>query len=219
MKSLWASHGDSRIAGFVSINYRLSPHPFHQRLPSNSSDDSRNVVYPAHIRDVEDALKYLEKAYKISDGYILAGHSAGATLAFQAKAVGLPKPLAILGIAGIYDINLLLMNHKDEPIYEKFITGAFPNQAEWKDASPALTQSTGLLWETAKLVIISHSKTDGLVEDTQADLMYEKVKSQTGESNAVHFLEAQGQHDAMWEQGTVLAELITKSLELLDTVP
>lgn len=173
MRQLWHTLGDTRIAGFASINYRLSPHPNHERLPSGPDDPSRNAIHPDHIKDIEDALIYLEKAHSISNGFLLAGHSAGATLAFQAKTAGVPipvpKPLAVVGVAGVYDLKLLVENHQDHPIYETFVRGAFPDETTWKDASPVLSLRTELLWQTAKLVVISHSKDDSLVEVAQAD--------------------------------------------------
>lgn len=218
MNLLWNSYGSSRIAGFASINYRLSPHPQHERWPSSLEDPSRNAVHPAHIRDVENALKYLEKAHQISDGYLLAGHSAGATLAFQVKASGLPKPLAVVGVAGIYDLALLIQNHQDQSIYETFVRGAFPDKTTWKDASPALSEQTDLLWREAKLVVISHSQEDGLVEVAQAERMFERARMFLGAESVLHFVEAKGQHDAMWEDGMPLAEVITNVVSLLDGV-
>lgn len=47
--------------------------------------------------------------------------------------------------------------------------------------------------------------------------MFEKAKSQVGEGRTLRVLDAEGEHDAMWEQGTPVADVILKSLNLLDS--
>ncbi|CAI7610414.1 unnamed protein product [Penicillium glandicola] len=72
------------IAGFASISYRLSAHPNHPQDPGNTAPkDFQDAKHPDHIRDVESALALLQNTYDFGTRYILAGHSCGATLAFQ----------------------------------------------------------------------------------------------------------------------------------------
>ncbi|KAJ5160428.1 uncharacterized protein N7482_007432 [Penicillium canariense] len=73
------------IAGFASIEYRLSPHPNHpQDKATTTPKEYRGAMHPDHIRDVEAALAFLQNTYGFGQRYILVGHSCGATLAFQA---------------------------------------------------------------------------------------------------------------------------------------
>ncbi|KAK4031587.1 hypothetical protein C8A01DRAFT_21218, partial [Parachaetomium inaequale] len=100
------------LAGLISLNYRLSPHPSH---PS-PSDPSRQAKHPDHIADVHAALAFLHRLPILNtDNWILTGHSCGATLAFQAvmdpaRWGGLPpssvsfSPSALVGFNGLYDL-------------------------------------------------------------------------------------------------------------------
>ena len=88
------------ICGFASINYRLSPYLDHPQNPSTADDPARNAKHPDHVVDVSKALAFLENKYNISSGYLLVGHSAGATLAFQIQETcenfSVPRPLGVL---------------------------------------------------------------------------------------------------------------------------
>jgi len=80
------------IAGFASLNYRLSPYI---ESPDGASAVSAhdheiedpvralNAKHPDHIKDVWLALDYLQHEFRMGGRYILIGHSAGATLALQ----------------------------------------------------------------------------------------------------------------------------------------
>jgi kynurenine formamidase len=221
--ALWKSPLRDRVAGFASINYRLSPYPLHPRLPSSPDDPSRNVHYPCSVMDIAAALLYLEENVKIANRYILIGHSAGATMAFQVSNAympdgPLPKPAIVLGISGIYNLEAFVESHKDIPAYRELTENAFPKRDEWERASPSSShRSESAIWEDAKVVIISHSKEDELVEDEQASYMLEHARMLPHMKEKVHFLEATGAHDEIWESGHILAGLITKSLEILES--
>lgn len=221
MKEIWKSSLRASIAGYASINYRLSPYPSHPKNPSFPNDPSRNVHYPSHLRDVEHALLYLEERHQISNRYLLIGHSAGATMAFELhhkcfSHKNLPVPAAILGIAGIYHLEAFIQSHSEIPVYREIIENAFPDELQWDSASPCTKQSTGsALWEHVKAIIISHSDQDELVEEKQASLMLEHARLSPTLRRKVHFLQASGKHDEIWESGTILATLIAKSLEIL----
>ncbi|KAL2149692.1 hypothetical protein VTH82DRAFT_8344 [Thermothelomyces myriococcoides] len=158
--------GTSKLAGVVSLNYRLSPHPsFPSSSPSGPEPPSHQAQHPDHIADVLAGLAFLRRLlqhhYQLVDDHgskekgnilraptgrhvdarpqkpeqrwILAGHSCGATLAFQSvmdparwglaghSAGGRsgttittrqddngynhhPAPAAIVGFNGLYDL-------------------------------------------------------------------------------------------------------------------
>ena len=187
------------IAGFVSIDYRLSPYPSHPTLPSSPSDDSRNAQHPEHLNDVLSALLFLgakadTEAHLQKGGtvqlpdtssimggrYILCGHSCGATLAMQATALlstgehGIRPPVALLGMEGIYDLNALVATHS-HPAYREFITGAFGKDEEiWTTASQLCCNLQK--WQGNALLV--HSVNDELVDVQQTDSTVEKLVMQ-----------------------------------------
>ena len=184
------------IAGFVSVDYRLSPYPSHPSMPSSPSDDSRNSQHPEHLDDVLSALLFLgtkagtdvqletgeivrlPDTSSIMEGrYILCGHSCGATLAMQATALlsggrrGTRPPVALLGMEGIYDLNALVATHS-HPAYREFITGAFGEDEEtWITASQLCCELQK--WQGNALLI--HSINDELVDMQQTDSAVEKL--------------------------------------------
>lgn len=217
VENLWKSPTKESIAGFASINYRLSSNPTHSEDPSLSEDPSRNVVFPNHLVDVGNALLYLDKKYSIADRYLLIGHSAGATMTFELhnsyfKDETLPLPAAVLGISGIYDFEGFLAAHS-HPAYREFMEGAFPDRSTWEQASPYTSKLLGASWESAKVIVISHSDDDELVEKGQADAMLERVGKTPDAEKKVHFLTATGKHDEIWESGYILAGLITRTVK------
>ena len=78
------------MIGIASINYGLSPHPdFPPRHVTEGQTESQKRhsqenIHPDHIQDVQKALAHLHQHHKIgTPGYLICGHSCGATLAFQ----------------------------------------------------------------------------------------------------------------------------------------
>ena len=213
MKALWESPMGYRIEGFASLNYRLSPYPAHPEDPSSPEDSSRNVQYPDHLLDVEKGLLYLDKHYHISSRYVLVGHSAGATMAFELHNAMLPVPAVVLGIAGIYDIEAFVENHSEMPAYREIIESAFgKDRSVWERASPYKNRLPDhAVWEGARAIIITHSDQDEMVEEAQSSSFYisltDKFKAR------VHFLKASGNHDEIWQNGKILARLVTQSIE------
>jgi kynurenine formamidase len=207
------------FAGFASINYRLSPYPDHPRNPSTPNDCARNAKHPDHILDVSKGLAFLESKYKISSGYLLAGHSAGATLAFQTQefceGVGVPIPLGVLGIDGIYALKELTINYESIPAYKQFVMNAFgPDETVWMEASPYSSEQPAA-WEKVKAVILAHSEEDELLDFTQTRLMCDRAQQTPSYQRSLHFLPAKGNHDQIWKQGNELARLIKEALDLL----
>ncbi|KAG9751991.1 alpha/beta-hydrolase, partial [Aureobasidium melanogenum] len=187
------------IAGFVSLDYRLSPYPSHPTSPSSPDDNSRNVQHPEHLNDVLGALSFLGSntgeeiglknggstrlpdTRSITAGrYVLCGHSCGATLAMQATAIlsaghgAIWPPVALLGMEGIYDIAALVATHT-HPAYREFVTAAFgQNEETWVTAS----QLVGRLEKWRGNVLLVQSSSDELVDMEQTDSMMEKLVMQ-----------------------------------------
>lgn len=177
--------------------------------------------YPDHLEDVAQCLLYLEEHYQISNRYILVGHSAGATMAFELHNWYMPRrtlpiPAVVLGVAGIYNFEAFVEEHSGIPAYREFMENAFPEKGLWERASPyenCLPKSA--VWEQAKAIIISHSDQDELVEEAQSSYMMERARTSSPCKERVHFLEASGAHDEIWESGYILAGLISKSVKIL----
>jgi acetyl esterase/lipase len=220
VSELWNSSMRGSIAGFASINYRLSPYPSHPANPSSPDDPSRNVRYPTHLLDVEHAILYLRDQYNIANRYILVGHSAGATMAFELRNWyvhnKIPTPAAVLGVEGIYHFEAFIKAHSEVPVYQDFMENAFPDKTLWEKAAPYTNRECDFAtWEHAKAVIIAHSDQDELVEKAQALFMLERASMTPRFKEKVHFLEASGSHDEIWQSGHILADLITKSIKIL----
>lgn len=225
-----------RVAGFASINYRLSPSPSHSTNPSNPADPSRNAQHPDHINDVLAGILHLQETYRFDDRYVLVGHSCGATLALQvamkrywgsqyestlALELNVVPPRAILGIEGLYDLPALVKYHVKEPLYRNFTESAFgPNEDAWAAVSPSnsdLAQS----WEDGELVVVAHSREDELVEWEQPELMMKSLASQGfGDSGRrrAKLLELKGKHDQVWEDGDEVARAIEWTVQELKGV-
>ena len=211
-EKLLASSVTDQIAGYASIDYRLSPYPSHPTDPSNPSDPARNAKHPDHINDVLAAILYLQETYRFEDRYILVGHSAGATLALQvamkrywgsqyestfALELNVVPPVAIVGMEGIYDIPALVEDH---PAYEDFISNAF-GVSGWDAVTHADFDDS---WPDGKLVVLAQSSDDTLIEWKQVELQKKALEAQgwkdSGERRLKTF-ELHGDHDEVWETG------------------
>ncbi|KAL5329414.1 hypothetical protein ACEPPN_002926 [Leptodophora sp. 'Broadleaf-Isolate-01'] len=209
---LSSSNSEPHIAGCASINYRLSTPPplpqFAQFVEPNNP--ARNVKHPAHLDDVVAAIKYLQKTYGFAESYILAGHSCGATLAFQIpNEVGLAPPDGILGVEGIYDLAKLRNDHKDIPMYQYFTESAFGNnEAVWNLASPTTQRNkSGHVWEKAKIVALAQSDEDELVDVSQKEIMWEKILGSPVEGRKDFTMQLTGKHDEIWREGETDTQL------------
>ncbi|KAI7189344.1 hypothetical protein KC363_g4987, partial [Hortaea werneckii] len=228
-----------QIAGFASINYRLSPYPSHPTSPSDPADPARNAHHPDHLTDILDALRHLQDTFGFGTRYLLVGHSCGATLAFQAAMMHLPSfpspvtpPLALLAVEGLYDLPALVSHHADSPIYQHLITNAFgPDPAVWAAASPAISLSSSSSSQQhqqhpgPQLIALAHSRQDELVEWAQVDRMHAALKRSGGwdevgrEEGAgggrLKLIELHGGHDQVWrEGGAELARAVGEVLQV-----
>ncbi|KAI1323293.1 hypothetical protein F5Y16DRAFT_349827 [Xylariaceae sp. FL0255] len=197
----------SRIAGFASLDYRLSAH---EKLPQDSASTApkeyRDARHPDHIDDVRAGVSFLQVKYGFADNYIIIGHSAGACLAFQLVAapvkadVSVVPPAAVIGIAGIYDF--IGLDERFKGTYTAFFESAFGDTKNWDTAAP-VKASLGS-WDGK--VILAWSKEDSLVDEPEIDIMERKLRDD-GFSPDV-FKDLQGHHNDCWEKGTDIARLI-----------
>ena len=221
-----------RVAGYASINYRLSPYPSHSKYPSDPSDSARNAKHPDHINDVLTAISYLQKQYSFEDRYVLVGHSCGATLALQvamsrhwsrsskgasSTQLRAVPPIAIVGAEGIYDIPALVVTHRDQPVYHDFMSNAFTSdETVWSEASPTKADFD-TSWPNGKLVVLAHSPQDSLVELQQPELMRQALESQGWKAEGGRFVrtfDLSGDHDEVWETGD-LARAVEFAINIL----
>lgn len=202
---LMTSPNSSHIAGFASLNYRLStPPPLPQFAQFTEPDNpARNVKHPAHLDDVIAGLKYLQKKYSFGSNYILVGHSCGATLAFQIpNGRGVEPSAAVLGVEGIYDLKKLRDDHVAVPMYQYFTESAFGrDEVAWKEASPVSQRNEeGFAWEKAKVVALAQSDEDELVNNAQRDVMWEVMKKLKVANRKDLLIELSGKHDEIWRE-------------------
>ncbi|KAG5655743.1 hypothetical protein KAF25_008862 [Fusarium avenaceum] len=202
------------IAGFISIDYRLSPHP-------DFPEANANAKHPDHLEDVWSALNYLQGKYELSDNYILIGHSVGATLAFQvlmgddvlASHPEAPLPTAIIGVSGIYDIGGL--NDRFNGQYAGFIQGALgEDKSVWEKASPAkFASSFKDKWANGKFIMLAWSSEDTLIDEPEIDNMATLLTKQ-GLKLEVN-KDLRGEHDFLWQDGSQIARMVITTLHHL----
>ncbi|KAF6831849.1 Kynurenine formamidase 2 [Colletotrichum plurivorum] len=214
----------SEIRGFVSIDYRLSPHPLFPQDPAVTAPaELRNAQHPDHLRDIWSALAFLQRKYDIKDRYILLGHSAGATLALQlpmrAASLGatpppeVQLPAAFIGVSGIYE--LCDFNARHDHNYTQFIAGAFgDDQSAWNKVVPAsFSGSFKDALPDVKLVMLAWSPEDSLVDEPEIDGMAAKLAKDGVECTVVKNLTHD--HDFVWEDGKQVARLLGEALDAL----
>lgn len=165
----------------IVINYQLSP---------RKETDGPAVHHPKHALDVLSALVFIQEhgSTKLGiprptlDNIYLVGHSCGAhmitsiVLDAQSDLYPIHTPSTLLAnikgafiSGGLYDIDLLL---KKFPTYSDFIQGAFGKLPSYKEVSPVhfkLREGTSLRW------LVAHSKGDLLVNEEQAEVMWDHL--------------------------------------------
>ena len=222
-----------KIAGLISLNYRLSPHP---SFPENATSPSHTATHPAHITDVLTALSFLHRLHIRPQ--ILTGHSCGATLAFQAVMAparwGLSphgfefeKPRVVVGFNGLYDLAGFIADPPEgyeglREGYREFVEGAFgAEEGVWRAVCPT-TAGGGWVgeWEEGLVggggkgveVVLVQSREDGLVPYGQLEGLRRVLE---GEGVMVGVREAGGEHDAIWMEGERMAEVLWEVVERL----
>lgn len=72
------------IGGFVSLDYRLSPHISYPQDPDSTPKEKiRQARHPDHVCDILTALRLLQRRYAFGGRYVIVGHSCGGTLGWQ----------------------------------------------------------------------------------------------------------------------------------------
>ena len=221
------------IAGYASLNYRLSPHPDKdpQDPEKTPAYELRNAKWPEHVHDVLAAIAHLQAKYGFGERYLLVGHSVGATMALlstlaahkspfsQTKGIEMPKiepPMAVLGVSGIYDFPLL---HESFPGYVGLTRNAIKNEEDDVLASPASYDATEYTdtWTAGgkkkRAVIIAHSRDDGLVDWKQVEAMEGLLKHRSAIDVSV--IEMKGLHNEIWDKGTELARVMTEAVGVM----
>lgn len=212
----------SRVAGFASLNYRLSPHPaFSQDATTTPPFAARLARHPDHLDDVVSGLRFLQKrlGFASSGDYVLFGHSAGATLAYQAlldsAAADVALPVAVVGFEGIYD--LVGLGGRMGGGYAGFIEGAFgTDRAAWREASPATGAGSFGAWAGQKgprLAVLAHSADDELVDMPEVETMEKRLRGD-GVRDLLVFRDLKGGHFDVLKDGS-FARVLVKTLEEL----
>ncbi|XWW96735.1 hypothetical protein V2A60_004715 [Cordyceps javanica] len=216
------------VRGFISIDYRLSPYQeeFPQCLDETPSSEQRSAQHPDHLHDVRSAMYFLSQRFDLGDKYILIGHSAGAMLAFQLLMsnaqwqlhfeVPLPKPAAIIGISGIYD--LVNLNRRYDGNYTSFIGNAFGfDEDVWRSASPAQYHDSFAqpLLPHGTPLWLAISPNDGLLDLAETAAMADKLRADGFQPNVVDDLH--GEHDFVWQDGAQVATLVRRVLAELNS--
>jgi kynurenine formamidase len=191
--------------------------------PTTTPDTELRIAqHPDHISDVRMALRFLTENYGLSaeDGgervehgnaYVLIGHSAGATLAFQLFMAEdtlcgcIPQPAAVIGISGIYDLVGLDDRHTG---YTSFISSAFGDSKEnWKRASPATYPcSFAGRWTADKPTILAWSAEDSLIDEPEIDAMSARLSQDGIQASVIKDLT--GEHDDVWREGSQIHRLV-----------
>ena len=196
-----------QVAGYATINYRLSKHSDRTQPPETSPHDLRDAHWPQHLDDVMSALQHLQHEYKFGSDYLLVGHSVGAQMALlaalQAKNHNIQAPKVVLGLSGIYDFPLI---HKDLPTYKEMTFTAM-EQGEEGAASPALRSAKEYEEAGVQKMVLGHSKDDGLVPWNQFEVMLTVIPVRT------EGMELFGGHNDIWKDGKESARAVLKALE------
>ncbi|KAI0139437.1 alpha/beta-hydrolase [Hypoxylon sp. NC0597] len=225
----------SPIAAFASVDYRLSPHPdFPQDPAATPPEQLRNARHPDHLNDVRAALAFLQRRYGFADRYVLLGHSAGGTLAYQLLGTAPPLesrsnsnsreksceevevevelPRAVFGFEGIYDFTGL--NARFGGSYAGFLTAAFGGPEKWDAAAPM--KYAGRYGDRfAGLAVLGQSPDDELVDEPEADGMAERLRGDLDAEKVLLVKDLEGTHNETWENGTAVARTVLRILRIL----
>ncbi|TGJ86018.1 hypothetical protein E0Z10_g2754 [Xylaria hypoxylon] len=222
------------IAGFASIDYRLSPHPqFPQDRATTPADQYRGARHPDHLHDVRSALVFLQRTYGFGANYVLVGHSAGGALAFQLLATSPSDtptatehpvlPAAIVSFEGLYDFTGV--NKRYDGAYAPFFRDAFGDDpGSWDAAAPIkFAGSYAAKWPGGKFILLGWSPDDTLVDEPEADDMARRLRDvdgleegpKGGEGRLLLLKDLRGDHDEIWRSGEHVARIVWIALRKL----
>lgn len=165
-------------------------------------------------------LRFLQQRLGLGSDYVLFGHSAGATLAYQAlldpaAAADVALPAAVVGFEGIYD--LVGLDGRMGGGYAGFIEGAFGKErTAWRDASPATAPGSYGAWAGQKgprLAVLAHSADDELVDMPEVETMEKRLRGD-GVRDLLVFRDLKGGHFDVLNDGS-FARVLVKTLEEL----
>lgn len=229
----------ARIAGFASLNYRLSPHPVRTQDPASVPGFARrNARHPDHLRDVWAGLALLQSKFAFGSNYVLYGHSAGATLAYQVlmgaavlqavggggggiaeRPAGVALPAAVVGFEGIY--HMAALNRRMGDAYRSLFAGAFgDDEARWTAASPAAfggSYSENWGGAAGRVAVLAHSPRDELIDMLEVGLMEDRLKEEEG-LRVLVYRDLDGLHDEIVEDGKYIARVLGQTLQELDQI-
>ena len=126
-------------------------------------------------------------------------------------------PLAIVGLAGIYDLKLFRDTNKEISAYQEIVEGAFgEDEATWDAVSPAVVKgAVGVEggWTEGRWAILAYSPEDSLVDAAQREAMNTFLKGcwelqSEDKLRCVALMRLEGEHDECWEKGEGLADAI-----------
>ncbi|KAI1101961.1 alpha/beta-hydrolase [Jackrogersella minutella] len=206
------------IAAFASIDYRLSPHPDFPQDPSATPPEQfRGARHPDHLDDVRAAIAFLQRRFAFGARYVLLGHSAGGTLAYQLLATttttpdpGFPE--AVFGVEGIYDMAGL--DARVGGAYAGFLSAAFGPREHWDEAAPM--KSAGRFADRfAGLAVLGHSPDDELVDMPEAEGMAARLRGDLDADKVLLLRDLEGTHDHVWQDGRGVARIVLRILALL----
>lgn len=219
---------DAKIAGFASINYRLSAHPdFPQDPATTPQNQLRDAKHPQHIEDAVAGLTLLHSLRPLGGRYILTGHSCGGFMIYQTlmgkqgavpSPLPFPPPTAIVAFEGIFDLNGL--NNRKEGGYTGFISRAFGDDRKaWDLVSPGLFNGFADSWTTAesqrRIAVIAQSPEDTLIDIDEAINMDENLRKNGLQQ--MLFTDLTGDHDVVREEGVHTARVLAKTIEALES--
>lgn len=219
----------THVAAFASVDYRLSPHPdFPQDPAATPPDRYRGARHPDHLDDIYSAVRYLQNKFGFGDKYILVGHSAGATMAYQMimtdKDTGLRRnnqldgfsdfvfPTALCGVEGIYDFHGL--NDRVNGDYAGFLTSAFGDPAGWDKAAPM--KCGGTYPASDQLWVLAHSPEDELVDMPETEGMAQRLLKDSGNERQILLIkDLKGKHDDVWQNNDSVARVVSQTLRYI----
>ncbi|KAG4425520.1 hypothetical protein IFR04_001439 [Cadophora malorum] len=238
------SSNNSTIAGIASINYSLTPktpadaenddsrrakHPDHildvltaLEFLQAKAGFGENYVLLGHSCGATLALQ-------VAMGDFEKWKAADSSNSGLGKVV--QKPVAIVGLNGLYDMPTLIRSPGEkhlhlQALYEDFTKRAFgDDESVWMDISPVYVKD----WSQAEWVLdrkeprqvfLVQSKEDTLVPYWQLEAMRESfLKGGPGKSGndvlEIKELEAAGDHNDLWKEGTRLAEIVVEVVQSL----
>ena len=117
----------------------------------------------------------------------------------QVQELIFPNHVLSVGVAGIYDLRLLVLNNT-HPIYREFTIGAFGEDRDvWDRVSPALYEGLDKSWQGEK-GFLYHSKNDDLIDVAQTDVMASRLSEcKEVELVVVDKTSLKEGHDEIWE--------------------